>query len=99
MWPPFCSQAEGRAREQNWHGTIARARFDQDETADAVDLAGILWGISELLVLPRRSIELLGDDVASDALNTAAARIERGVREPAGTQPMAAAVRAALWPA
>ncbi|MEX0782289.1 MAG: phosphotransferase [Dehalococcoidia bacterium] len=72
--------------------------LDSAETADLVDLAGILWGIRELLVLPRRSIELLGDNAASAALNTAAGRIERGVREPAGAHPAAVAVRAALWP-
>jgi hypothetical protein len=72
--------------------------LDVPITTDLVDLAGILWGISELLVLPRRSIELLGDDSASAALNTAAGRIERGIREPAGRHAAAREIRAALWP-
>jgi hypothetical protein len=77
----------------------ARIRsFDPASTADLVDLAGILWGINELLVLPRRSIELLGDDAASSALNIAAGRIERGIRERAGDHPAARDLRAALWP-
>jgi hypothetical protein len=63
-----------------------------------VDLAGILWGVNELLTLPRQSIALLGDDAALAALNIAATRIERGLREPAGAHPAAAKIRAALWP-
>jgi hypothetical protein len=78
----------------------ARGRgLDPGATADTVDLAGILWGIAELLVLPRRSIELFGDDAAIAALTTAAVRIERGLREPAGSQPAALAIRAVLWSA
>jgi hypothetical protein len=73
--------------------------FDGVDTADLADVAGILWGIRELLTLPRRTIELMGDDVALHALNTAAGRIERGIREAAGSHPAAAAIRAALWPA
>ncbi|MEP7215948.1 MAG: phosphotransferase [Anaerolineaceae bacterium] len=72
---------------------------DPDKTADEVDTAGILWGIDELLRLPRRLIEMLGDDVAREALHTASARIDRGLRSPAGSSPAAAAIRAALWPA
>jgi Ser/Thr protein kinase RdoA (MazF antagonist) len=75
-----------------------RRGLDPQETRDLVDLAGIAWGIAELLVLPRRSIELLGDDASLSALNTAAARTERAMREPAGYHPAAAAIRAALWP-
>ena len=63
-----------------------------------VDLAGIWWGIGELLELPRRQILALGDEIATHRLQTAAARIQRGVREPAGDHPAAAAIRAALWP-
>lgn len=72
--------------------------FDADVMADVVDLGGILWGVGELLTLPRRSIELFGDDAATSALNTAAVRIERGIREPAGNHAAAAGIRAALWP-
>ena len=78
----------------------ARLRsLDPNTTAEQVDLAGILWGIDALLRLPRRLIEMLGDDVASEALHTAAARIDRGLRAPASSSRAAAAVRAALWPA
>ena len=73
--------------------------FDPNQTADEVDTAGILWGIDELLRLPRRLIEMLGDDGASEALHTASARIDRGLRAPAGSSPAAAGIRAALWPA
>ena len=68
-----------------------------EETADDVDLVGILWGLDELLGLPRRLIEALGDDALSEALRLAGARIERGVRAPAGGSLVAAQVRAALW--
>ena len=34
-------------------------RLDPEETADRVDTAGILWGLDELLRLPRRLIEAL----------------------------------------
>ena len=65
---------------------------------DGIDLAGILWGLDHLLQFPRRLIEALGDDLASDALRTAAARVERGIRIPAGGHAAATAIRAALWP-
>ena len=78
----------------------ARLRsLDPNETATQVDTAGILWGITELLKLPRRLIEMLGDDAASEALHTASARIDRGIRTSAGASPAAAGIRAALWPA
>ena len=78
----------------------ARLRtFDPNKTADEVDAAGILWGIDELLRLPRRLIEMLGDDAASEALHTASARIDRGLKSPAGSSPAATGIRAALWPA
>ncbi|OAI38592.1 hypothetical protein AYO38_09335 [bacterium SCGC AG-212-C10] len=67
------------------------------ETAAAIDLAGILWGIEELLALPRRLIESLGDDVLSERLQTSAVRIERGIREPAGNSAIARQIRAGLW--
>ncbi len=76
----------------------ARLRgLDPARTADLVDLAGIAWGVEELLGLPRRQVEALGDDAALAALNLAAVRIERGIRTPAGDSPVAAAIRHALW--
>jgi hypothetical protein len=72
--------------------------LEPEATADTIDLAGMMWGIGELLTLPRKSIQLLGDDPGMAALNTAATRIERGIREPAGGLPAAVAIRAALWP-
>ena len=78
--------------------TYARARgTDPGETADLVDLLGILWGIGEQLGLPRRLIESLGDDAATAALKLAATRIEEGMRAPAGDSPTARAIRRALW--
>jgi len=74
----------------------ARA-LEPETTANLVDLFGILWGIGELLTLPHRHIRALGDDARSHHLNTAAGRIERGIREPAGGHPLARAIRAALW--
>ena len=76
----------------------ARARnLEPLATIDLVDLAGIFWGIGEMLILPRLLIEALGDDAASGRLRTAAARIDEGMRLPAGDHPAAAAIRAALW--
>jgi aminoglycoside phosphotransferase (APT) family kinase protein len=75
----------------------ASAGTDGEATVDFIDLAGILWGIQEQLGLPRRLIEALGDDLASEALRTAAARIDRGLRAGAGDHPAAAAIRNALW--
>lgn len=71
--------------------------LDPVATADLVDLAGIVWGVDELLWLPRRQVEALGDDAALAALNLAAVRVERGIREPAGDAPAAGAIRRALW--
>jgi len=68
-----------------------------DETADLVDLAGLLWGFETQLGLPRRLVETLGDDAESAALNTAAARIEQGMRSAAGSHPAATAIRSVLW--
>ncbi|MGE0599882.1 MAG: phosphotransferase [Dehalococcoidia bacterium] len=69
-----------------------------DAAADLVDLLGILWGIGWLLELPRRLITNLGDDATTDSLKLASTRVERGIRQPAGDSPVAAAIRAALWP-
>lgn len=68
-----------------------------DAAADLVDLLGILWGIGWLLELPRRLITSLGDDSMTDSLKLAAARIDKGMRQPAGDSPIAAAIRRALW--
>lgn len=77
----------------------ARLRqMDPFAVIDGVDLAGILWGIDHLIALPRRLIESLGDDAAGEALHTAAARVDRGIRTSAGDHPAAAAIRTALWP-
>jgi hypothetical protein len=78
----------------------ARARgLDAQPAADAIDAATTWWGLHELLQLPRRQIEALGDDAATEALKLSAARIDRALREPAGSSPAAAALRAALWSA
>lgn len=69
-----------------------------DAAADLVDLLGIVWGIGWLLELPRRLITNLGDDTTTDALKLASTRVERGIRQPAGDSPVAAAIRSALWP-
>lgn len=81
-------------------GEYARKRgLDVFATIDRLDLATIYWGLHEQLLLPRRSIETLGDDVASEALRLCAARIERAIRDSAGSSAVAAEIRAALWPA
>ena len=67
------------------------------EAADAVDLAGLFWGMHWQLDLPRRLITSLGDDVATGALRLCAARIEKGIRQPSGDSPIARAIRRALW--
>lgn len=69
------------------------------EVADLVDLLGITWGVYQLLALPRQQVMAMGDDVATHRLATAAARIERGLRTPAGDHPAARTIRLALWPA
>lgn len=77
----------------------ARLRgLDLFATIDLADLATLWWGLHEQLGLPRRMLEALGDDAATEQLKVAAGRIERAVREPAGASPVAAAIRAALWP-
>lgn len=75
-----------------------RRDFEPDAIADLIDSAGIIFGISELLRLPRRQIEAMGDDAATEAILTAASRIQRGVRSSAGEGEAAAAIRRALWP-
>lgn len=75
-------------------------RIGTDEAAavDLIDLATIVWGVEDLLELPRRQIVVMGDDAAMDSLLLMAARAERALREPAGESPIAAAIRSALWP-
>jgi aminoglycoside phosphotransferase (APT) family kinase protein len=80
--------------------TYARRRgTPPDTTADAIDLLGILWALRWQLDLPRRLITSLGDDSGTEALKLAASRIDRAIRQPSGDSPIAAAIRAALWPA
>jgi hypothetical protein len=67
-------------------------------TADLVDLAGIVWGISCELELPKRQILAMGDDAATEQLVLASARVNRAFREGAGTHPLAEEIRGALWP-
>lgn len=85
-------------RRELAHRYAHARRLDPDTAADLVDLLGILWGVGELLTLPHRHIRALGDDVRSHHLNLAASRVQRGIRDPAGNHPLAAAIRAALWP-
>lgn len=75
-----------------------RARgLEPEATADLIDLLGILWGISEQLVLPRRLIESYGDDLAVSALRTMATRIDEGIRESASRHAIAEDIRGVLW--
>jgi hypothetical protein len=89
---------EPEQRRQLAHRYASARSLDPLATVDLTDLASVLWGIQELLVLPRRSIELLGDDAALAALNLAAGRIERALREPLTAHSTATAIRQALWP-
>jgi len=86
-----------RRRLSEWYATVRG--LPAAATTDLIDLAGIWWGLHELLGLPRRQILALGDEGATHRLSTAAGRIERGIRRPTGNHPLAAAIRAALWPA
>jgi aminoglycoside phosphotransferase (APT) family kinase protein len=90
----------GAGQRQELAGRYAHARqLDLSATTNAIELATIWWGLHELLGLPRRLVETLGDDAEIEALKLAAARIERAMREPAGASAVAVAIRAALWPA
>lgn len=87
--PPFRRElAERYARRRSLPPTIA----------DAVDLATIPWGLSWLIELPRRQVLALGDDAATEQISMLAARTHDALRGPAGDDPLAAALRAALWP-
>ena len=90
--------ADAAARRE-FATAYAEARgLPAQETADAADLATIFWGINELIGLPRRMIEALGDDPLTESLNVSASRIDRALREAAGNHPLAVAIRTALWP-
>ena len=69
----------------------------EEETAELIDAGGLLWGLNWLLAVPRRLVENYGDDIASARIRLEAARIDEGMRSPAGTHPAAAAIRAALF--
>ncbi len=71
--------------------------FETAPTADLVDAGGLLWGLNWLLSIPRRLVENFGDDVASAQIQLEASRIEEGMREPAGDNPAAVAIRRALF--
>ena len=87
------------AERQRLAGRYARhIGRDETATADLVDLATIVWGVEDLLELPRRQIVVMGDDSAMDRLLLMAARTERALREPAGNHPIATAILATLWP-
>lgn len=85
---------ERRALAMRWASMRA---LPAEATADLADLAALWWGLHELLGLPRRQVEALGDENATYALNLTAGRIERGIRAAAGQHPVAAAIRNALW--
>lgn len=89
---------EAAGRRALAHRYAGLRALDPHATVDLIDLAGILWGFETLLGVPRRLVESLGDGAESAALNTAAARIDQGMRTPAGDHPAAVAIRAALWP-
>jgi hypothetical protein len=75
----------------------ARA-LDPGSMPGLLDLAGILWAIEDLLLLPRRIIEASGDDLQSSRIALEAARTDAFLRDSHSAHPEAAAIRAALWP-
>lgn len=91
------SGLEGPARRALAAAYAAHREMSPDTAAELVDLLGILWGMHWLLELPRRFITNLGDDSVTDGLKLCAARIEKGMRQPAGDSPIARAIRRALW--
>ncbi len=91
------SGLEGPARRALAAAYAAQREMSPDTAAELVDLLGILWGMHWLLELPRRLITNLGDDATTDGLKLCAARIDRGMRQPAGDSPIAGAIRRALW--
>jgi len=93
----FLRTGDRSGGRRRWPCLRTRARWEAPATVDQVDLLGILWGIEELLVLPRKLIESLGDDAATAHLKLSANRIDKGMRQTAGSSAIAAAIRAALW--
>jgi hypothetical protein len=91
------SGLEAPARRALAASYAGQREMSPDTAADLVDLLGILWGMHWLLELPRKLITNLGDNATIDALKLCAARIEKGLRQPAGDSSVAAAIRAALW--
>lgn len=91
------SGLEGPARRALAAAYAAQREMSPDTAADLVDLLGILWGMHWLLELPRRLITNLGDDATVDGLKLCAARIDKGMRQPAGDSSVARAIRRALW--
>lgn len=92
------SGLDGTERRRLAERYASKSGRDGDETTALIDLATIVWGVEDQLELPRRQILVMGDDAAMDSLLLMAARTERALREPAGDHPIAAAIRAALWP-
>lgn len=83
------SGLEGPARRALSARYAAAREMAPDTAADLVDLLGILWGMHWLLELPRRLITNLGDDGTTDGLKLCAARVDKGMRQPAGDSPTA----------
>ena len=65
--------------------------------AELADLATVVWGLRELIELPRRQVEVFGDDVATEELVRMARNVERALRESAVEHPLARRIRDALW--
>ena len=87
------------AERRELAGRYARARgLDVAPTVDRIDVATVWWGLHEQLLLPRRLIEALGDEAATEQLRLGSSRVERALREPAGDAKSVAALRATLWP-
>lgn len=66
--------------------------------ADWLDAAGLLWGLEYLMDIPRREIELLGDDPALEWVRLMARRVSQGIQEDGGAHPAATSLRRALFP-
>lgn len=66
--------------------------------ADLVDVAGLLWGITWELELPRRQILVMGDEGAMEQLVLMSSRVQAAFKEAAGKHPAAQTLREALWP-
>lgn len=75
-----------------------RISDDPDTIADVTDLASVAWGVRFLLELPRRQIEVMGDEAGMERILLEATRIHAALREAAGGHPLSQQIRAALWP-